>query len=652
MHSVKYNDTVHLNLRLAFCFLIMVSGLSTGLGQRIPKNVPTNNYPNRPVPGTEFGNPEAVLDSLQELAERDSFVASYFLISDVFRKYKLKDTASLTANMWYDKAGNPYHLRGNLGNNGSPSFSYVFTPGNSTGFNTGFRQYEQYKIHQDSIRFYNSNRPMADLHFSPIMGSQQNFAVGATFARQFSDGVAVSTTFNRINQEGFYTNTFTKGTNLGIAFRKEWTNSRIISFVSMTSNVHDDKINGGVTTDSLYKLQNYNFRTRIPVFLTGAAHRYDEKSISMINLYRLGDSIKSENDVYIRHSLTYDYEKYKFFDSTSENRMSFYGEGFAFDERGLRMFFGVNKVKNSFSISGQYKNKYKGTAGILHEIITIRNDIESNLRNDITAFANGEIELSKIFQINFQGRLGMGSNVGKFDLNGNTNISIGKWASLNFGARVFNLESPYMYQNLTINGRTIYSNDRLNQAGLALYGILEVPITKTKISLTQNVTDNAVFWDSLALPVVVNGGLIHAVAKIDQVFRWKFLHSEHFAIYQTFNSSLVRLPNWYSYHNLYWRSRVFKKILDLKLGGEHFFVPSFKGLDYSPVTGQFINRGRDVPFFSQTNVFLQGKVSNFHIFVKVENLRQYIDGTVQYQTGTYPQLDGRIRVGLRWLLLD
>lgn len=649
---MKNPKVVRLKLKVAFSFLIVLNFLTIGFGQRIPRNVPTNNYPNQPIPGTEFGNPEEVLDSIREEVQRDSFVASYFLISDVFKKFKLKDTASTTSNMWYDKAGNPHHLRGNLGNNGSPSFSLVFTPGHSTGFNTGFRQYEQYKIHQDSFQFYNSNRPMADLNFSPIWGNQQNFAVGATFARSFSDGVALSTTFARINQEGFYTNSFTRGTNLGIAIRKEWTNSRITSFVSMTSNVHDDRINGGVTTDSLYNKPNYNFRTRIPVFLSGAAQRYDEKSISLINLYRLGDSLASENDIYLRHSISYDYEKYKFFDSTSENRMDFYGEGFAFDERGLRMFFGVNKIKNNFSISGQYKNKYRGTLGILHELITIRNDIDRSLRNDLTAFANGEIVLSKIFQINLNGRLGLGSNVGKFDFNGNSTVNIGKWAALNFGARLYNLETPYIYSNLNVNGRNILNNQRLNQAGISLFGHLDVPLTKTRISITQNVVDNIIFWDSLALPILVDGAFIHAVAKIDQRFKWRFLHSEHFAVYQTFSSPLARLPNWYSYHNLYWRGRLFKKILDLKLGGEHFFVPSFSGLDYSPVTGQFINRGPDIPFFSQTNLFLQGKVSNFHIFVKVENLQHYIEGRVQYQTGTYPQLDGRIRIGLRWLLLD
>ena len=621
-------------------------------GQGIPRNVPTNRYPNQPVPGTEFGNPESVLDSLQAFVLKDSFVSTYFLMSDIQKKNKFTDTTLTTANMWYDKAGNPYQLRGNLGNNGSPSYSLIYDPGRSTGFNTGLRQYEQYKIHQDSLRFYNSNRPMADLHFSPIWGTQQNFAVGATFARQFSDGVAISTSFNRINQEGFYTNTFTKGTNLAMAIRKEWANSRITTFVSMTSNIHDDRINGGVTTDTLFQKQNFNFRTRIPVFLEGASHRMEEKSYSLTNLYRLGDSIATENDVFIRHSISYETNKFRFFDSTSENRTAFYGDQLAFDDRGLRMFFGVNKINNTFSIAGKYKNKYKGNLGITHEFISITNDTEDASRNDITAFAAGEIKFSNFLMLNVNGRLGLGTNVGKFDFDGSTQMNLGRWAGLNFGARLYNLESPHIFNTLHVNGRNIYSNQRLNQTGISVYGTLSVPKTGTQISITQNVINNAIFWDSLSLPVIVDGGLVQLTGKVSQNFRLGHFYSEHFVVYQAYNSSLVRLPEWYSYHNLYWRSRLFRKILDLKVGGEHFFIPSFRGLDYSPVTGQFINKGENIPFFSQTNVFLQGKVSNFRIFVKVENLQQYLNGTVQYQTGTYPQLDGRIRIGLRWLLLD
>jgi hypothetical protein len=622
------------------------------MGQRIPTNVPTNPYPNQPIPGTEFGNPEAVQDSIEEFFERDSFVGSYYYINNFNTHYKYTDTTLRTTSMWYDKANNPYHLRANLGNNGSASIPMVFDVGQSVGFNTGFRQYEQYKIHQDSFKFYNSNRPMADLTFSPILGSQQNFTVGANYAQKFSDGFSVSINFHRINQEGFYTNSFTKATNFGIAIRKEWDQSRFTSFVSMTSNVHDDEINGGVTTDSLFTLANYNFRTRIPVFLSGANHRYDEKSISLVNYYRLGDSIASENDFYLKHNLSYDYEKYKFFDTTSIDRTDYYGEQYAFDERGLRMFLSVNKVKNSFAILGQYKQKYSGQIGILHELITINNDVTQSFRNDITAFGLGKIDISKTLQLNVHARIGLGSNIGKFDIDGNTNINVGKWANLNLGARFYNLESPYVYSNFMINGQNIFQNERINQTGLNLFGTLHIPLTKTTIRVAQNVSNNAIIWDSLSRPVIIDGGLVQLSSKISQDFRWRFLHSEHFAMLQAYNSDLIRLPTWYSYHNFYIRTKVFRKILDLKVGGEHLFIPSYKGLNYSPVIGQFINSDIIIPQFSQTNAFLQGKISNFQIFIKVENLQQYINGKVQYQIGQFPHLDGRLRLGIRWLLLD
>ncbi len=635
-------------------FLLLFLNLAhfSAIGQGRPRNIPTNPYPNTPVAGTEFGNPENVIDSLEEYYERDSFIVSYYYASSFRNIYPYTDSTFSTQNMWYDKANNPYNFRLNLGNNGSASIPAIYDIGNSTGFNTGFRQYDQYKIIHDSLKFYNSNRPMADLSFSPIMGSQENFTVGANYAQNYSDGFSLSVNFHRINQEGFYENSTTKSTNLGIAIRKNWNESRFTSFISMTSNVNEDLTNGGVTSDSLLNLPNYNFRTRIPVFLSGATNRYDEKSFNLMNYYRLGDTIENQNDFYLLHSLAYDDAQYKFFDKSSEGRNNFYNERFAFDDRGLRMFLGVNKVKNTFAAFGSYKNKFSGQIGVFHEFISIKNDTENNTRNDITAFGIGQLTLFKNFQIKVNARLGLGSNIGKFDINGSSDFAIGRWAKVNFGAKLYNLESPYIYSNFAINGTQIYNNERLNQAGLQIFGALSIPYTNTSVSISQNVMNNAVVWDSISIPLIIEGGLIQAVAKVSQDFHWKGFHSENFGVLQGYNSELIRLPSWYTYHNIYWRGQIFKKILDLKLGAEHMIIPNFKGMNYVPHTGQFVNQDIDIPMFNQTNFFLQGKISKFQIFVKYENLEHALNGQVNFQVGTYPQLDSRIRFGIKWLILD
>jgi hypothetical protein len=251
-----------------------------------------------------------------------------------------------------------------------------------------------------------------------------------------------------------------------------------------------------------------------------------------------------------------------------------------------------------------------------------------------------------------EGRLGMGSNVGSFDLYGGSKLQIGKIGLLSLKARIFNLETPQVYQGIMVNGQNIYNNDHTFTNGISVSGDFNISVTNTKLSFLQSVVNNALVFGSDYKPRLLAGALTQTVGQLEQYLRFRKFHLHSFGVVQSYSSDEIRLPSWYTYHTAYWRARVFRKVLDLKIGADILYIPSYKGMNYFPLLGQFYNQDAITPSLNQSSFYLHGRISTFRFFVRWENVVDYFNSNVDYQIGKYPLLDARMRVGLRWVLLD
>lgn len=635
-------------VRLTCCLILLVYAFTAlSAQQRPPKGIPSKSY------DTGYKEQADSLASLSGLIKRDTLSFQYYHLSDINDSKNYADTSLSSAGLTYDKARNPLNHHASLGNNGSAAMPLTYQVAGGTGFNAGFVQHDVYRISLDSFRFYKVNRPVADLQFTPILGSQQNFIVGANFGQQFKDSSVMSINYHRVSQVGFYANQATKLTNFGLGFGKVSMKGKLSNYLTSISNVNVERTNGGASTDTLFEAENFNFRTRIPVYTSGAATRNENRSIGIHSIYRLGDTIVEASDIVVQHGIFYDHERYKFYDSTSTNRSSIYGGEYAFDDRGLRYFLDVTRIKNSFTILTATNSGIRGRVGIMHELIRFNQELDTKTRNDITAFGNGTIPIGKYFNIYADAKVGLGSNIAKFDINGTTNFKVKSFANLSVAGRLFNLENPYIAQQLVLNNKTIFSNESFAINGLTLRGTLAIPMYGTTITIQQSTVNNALYWDSRALPQKVSGILSQSTINIQQDVSIKAFHLDQVITAQKYSSSNIKLPTWYSYHNLYWTARLFKKVLNLRLGAEAFIIPSYEGVNFSPVVGQFYNANNTIiPSFTQANLYLQGQISNFRVFFKLENVEDYIRPNIDYQVGTNPFFDARMRLGFRWLLLD
>lgn len=592
-------------------------------------------------------------DTLPSYIKRDSFIYDYFTLDNIFKKKVYRDTANTGDLDRYDKAQNGFLPRLFKGNNGSASLPMVLQTGTSAGFITGYTQYEAYRITLDSFKFYQSNRPIADLSFSPIVGSQDNFIVSADYGQQFADGISMSVNYHRVNQKGFYTAQGNKTTNFGFGLKKESMRGKLNTFLIGIVNNSDEAQNGGVAIDTLFNSPNFNFRTRIPVFRSNSISRLEESNLNIINYFRLGDSIVEASDLIVKHKFAIANNRYKFADSTLEGATTYYGSDFWHDDRGIRINNKFFTLTNSFSLFSSSTGGFSGELGISHDYIKIDDDLKAYSRNDITAFAQGVLPIKDLFQLDVNAKLGLGSNIGRFYIDGNALVNFKKWAKLNFGATLFNIEPGNNMKSLVITNKAIFNNDFSNINGLSFYGGMNIPKTSTKVSIKQSVVNNFIYLDDHALPKNLDGILSQTTLTLDQKFKLGAFHNEYRAMIQSYSSSEIRLPSWSVYSTLYWQGKLFRKVLDARVGVERHMLPSYTRVDYSPINGAFYNDGRDLAnSYNYSNAFFTGKISSFRIFVMIENLEDYWSKNIYYQIGSNPMYDNRVRFGIRWLLLD
>ena len=592
-------------------------------------------------------------DTLSGYVERDSFIYDYFTLDNIFKKKVYRDTANTGDLDRYDKSQSGFLPRLFKGNNGSASMPMVLQTGRSAGFNTGYSQYEAYRITLDSFKFYQSNRPIADLSFSPIVGSQDNFIVSADYGQQFADGIAMSVNYHRVNQKGFYVGQGNQTTNIGFGLRKESMKGKLNTFFVGIVNNSDEAQNGGVSIDTLFNRPNFNFRTRIPVFRKNSISRLEERNLNLINYFRLGDSIVEASDIILKHKLGISNNRYKFADSTLEGAVAYYGADFWHDDRGIRINNKFFTLTNSFSLFSAASGGFSGELGVTHDYIKIDDDLIAYSRNDITAFAQGVLPVKNLFQLDLNAKLGLGSNIGRFHVDGSAFVNFKNWAKINFGATLFNVEPGNNMKSLVITNKPIFNNDFSNINGLSFYGSMNIPKTSTVIEFKQSVINNFLYLDDKALPRSLDGILGQTTLTLDQKFKLGAFHNEYRAMIQSYSASEVRLPSWSLYSTLYWQGKLFRKVLDARVGVERHMLPSYTRVDYSPINGAFYNDGRNLATnYNYSNAFFTGKISAFRIFIMIENLEDYWSDKIYYQVGSNPMYDNRIRFGLRWLLLD
>ena len=575
----------------------------------------------------------------------DSSLLKYFTLNDIRTLHEVTDTL-FTDFEKYNPTRDFENGALTLGNLGSSHQKIIYTDNDNINTDPGFHQYDLYKIKIKDFRFYELNRPYNDLYFSPV-GGQRNFLVKAKFSRDFANEVNLSLDFMRINQVGFYNDQNTKSTRFGVGLWKHNAEKGRHTLISFFANNHNEKQNGGITTDTLFGKDLFRLRTAIPTRLSKDTTRHQHFTYSLDNYFdKVGDKYS------VHHQIQYESGYFRYGDhdvSTSEDSLVY--KSYLTDSRGVRYFKGFSKINNTLDLSFIAKS-VDLRIGLLHSYNRYNNNIEINHINDLSAFADMAIRLKNISTFRGHAAIGFGSNAGNLKLRGQLDINPVKNILLKGIIKILRYDPSLLQQKVYITNQLVYDNQFNKLTEIQIGGKLIWTKMDTRLEFKTGIIDNAIAYNSDALPYQLSESVEYVQFKLSHRLKWRFLGIENSVVIQKFTNNVYQLPKFYSIHNAYIQTTMFKKRLLTRMGLLVYIIKNDGALRYMPATGIFYPGGDSIKDYTYSEFYANFKIDRFRLFFKIDNLTDLISKEVHYQITDYPQFDYKMRIGVQWQIRD
>ncbi len=581
--------------------------------------------------------------SLEEATGPDTTILNYYYLSDLTELHTFRDT-SLTYFEDYHPFKNFEKFYLTLGSPNSSHMNAIWDGGNSVFTNLRFDQYQAFSLRPNKFRFFELNRPYNDLSFIPL-GDQNEFQVSAKFSRDFDESINVSIDYLRITNDGEYVLQEGKNTMFSIGFWAKRPNSPHQMLISFYANNHNEQFNGGVSDTSFFNTE-LPIRTNVPVYLSGVDARNQDFEVALDNYF--GDP--SKWNAY--HQVSYRSGYFRYSDQTTRTSLdSVFYEDFLIDERGLRNFQKYKTLKNTVLLGRGGDHIFNIKAGLTHQLQLFDFEYDQPSVNDLSLDGSLGFNISNIY-LKADAKLGLLNIAGNFLINAEAGFRSSKWFEVDAGLKLLRNDPLNQDQHLGLNGALFWENSLNKKFLTEIYGRLYVPKTKTTLSITSLLIDNAIYYDTLANPLQVDESITGLQLMGRQKLGWKWIQTEHIIHYQVFSENLWNLPELMSKHKLFFKFKLFQNNLHFNVGGTFSQFLQDKSIAFQPVTGTFHPVESASPNFQNLDLFLTAKISNFRILFSWDNAIDFVSPNINYHIHTVPQWDNLFRFGVRWIIWD
>ncbi|MFZ1703707.1 MAG: putative porin [Saprospiraceae bacterium] len=542
-----------------------------------------------------------------------------------------------------------------LGNTFSAAYPLLYNKKVNTRFQIGYNQYAPYAFKPNNQVFYISKKPHSEVFFSQF-SNQLNFSAGAKMAIPFKNGWSFSLNYLRVSEQGFYQSHVIKSSNLFVGLKYQTEKDRYTFILGYLNHAHDEENNGGIAL--VEELITRPLRGSITTLLNGAKTRHQERSFSLVQYLTLAGN--DDWKLYIKNNLSFTPSYYKYSHATTSKDTLYYGSLLS-DTRGVRRYTDLNHTSAGFFIYGENTKNLIGSLGLQLDVFNLDNQGFGVKRRDLSLLFQGDVPFFKVLSLQTKGTLGLANNVGNFNAEASLNLNVGTWATLTGGAQIFLSEPTYAQQTLVVNEAIIIDQPFDKSFGTAFSGKLHIPYTNSTISAVQSIETNPIYWRMKNDPI---GNIdIESVQSTDvlsysslrflQNFRIANIQFNHGVFLQIFNENLYNLPTWYSVHQLYWNPKIFKKSLQLSIGGELRLLPEHEGIRYSTLHGQFFADDRQsLPLFPDLDLILNAKVKTFRVSFMIENAGKWLSKSYNFDVIDYPKMDPLLRFSLKWMFYN
>jgi len=579
----------------------------------------------------------------------DSLSTQYFYMDDHGSIYDIDFLEEMPPNAQYD----PVKLETidyiNTGNMGSSAYPLHYSWFSNINFNLGYHQFDVYKKNLSNTKFVRSNVPLTNLGFSPFSG-RENFIVDALFSNAYKEELVLNVDYRRINQNGYFQNQVTKATNVG--FHLHWTpKSSYSALFSMFVNNNSEQQNGGITTDSLFGREFYENLLNIPVFLTDASSRYENRTYILNQFFSITKDSSLIN-IDLHHHFEYENGYFRYFDNTIEESEYDAYPKFVTDDRGLRHYVRFNHLKNNIDFKTNLEDNILLKSGISQNYYKVDDERVEFSVNEISAYGDIHIQLYNRIKLFAKTQLGLVSNNGNLSFESRLLLDLPGSNLLSGGFNFSRYASSYIQRNLSITQTQVWSNDFEKQVESEFWASIFFKRLKTKITGSQMLLDNKIYLVSDQSYFQNSDVLSLSKLIIENKIDYGMFHLENTVLLQTFSENVFNFPSLWAKNIFYVNLSLFGNIVDTNLGIESRMTPARKARFYHPILSDFYSTNEDTDFYPDFSLFGVFDVDDFRIFLRAENFSQLFNKDLEYHYLGYPQNEYKLRFGFRWLLTN
>lgn len=549
------------------------------------------------------------------------------------------------------------------GNPGLASQSLVFNPFKKPGWQSGQNNFELSTKRPDEILYYNTRKRFTEISY--ILGAKGEQLLNLKHSQNINSLWNAGFDVEKINTDGYLFKQATDVTNYDLFTWYHSRNKKYLVFLSFLSNQTSVQENGGIKKDELYDKTNEISMELIPVNLSDAKNKINNKNIHLTQIFNfgkyfsLGDSVKKPIFLptqRLSHSSSFDRSSYLYLDN---NPSAFYNH-YYYSPLITKDSIHIDEMKNEirWALLGRKKDSsfseiFKMDLFAEHRLIRYS---QRDFNSLITNFSSGlqlhglsnKLSWNAIFIWNF-----LGYNKG--DFTENTDVKYSPNSKNTFGLHLNSQShSPeYVYNQYYSNNFT-WSKlwEKVNIQNLGIFYISRKYNIEIKAEFYSIM--NYTYFGADTLPTQFTNQIHFYAIELSKDFKWKALNFNNKVWYQyNDNRNVLTVPRFMDLHSLFWELHLFKKALKAQIGMDLRFFGAWYGDAYMPATRQFYRQNeKKIGKYPLMDVFFNFRIKSANLFLKIENVNAGFPFKNYYLLPHNPYPSRAFKFGIIWRFFD
>ncbi len=600
-----------LKTTLGWCFILLCCVAEVG-AQQVKENIPN-----------------------KALKELKTFDALSFNLDTIFSKGV--DSALFTVHQ-YALGCSFNDLRGNIGRNGSSSFSFLIDKRFNNSLKTGIDGWEAIKTMSEGD-FFRSQIPITRLKFVAGSGNEQTLHFFHT--QDLGENANLSIQYNTISNQGFYANQNTSNRDFIASLSASTPNKKFGFLAKVWSGRALQSENGGVA-DSAFLISKSNLPLLSQsINISDAKARFSNHGFDLHQFLKL-----NKESLTLHHRVLVQKNVFSYTSQTPKGNQNYFQNYFldSLKTGDTTQYMGLNTTlslqyqpKNAdfkVEVYGGYRNRNSSYFGAAKNF----ENTFAGVNASVDLFPNGRLSTASEYTFSGYGKTGIRQEVA---FNYSKNI-------------VFNLIGFYYNEAQALLYQYAYGNHFKwdnNFSNEKRSGVkLSVKKSFFDIEAITQIQNGIVVFTGLDKPIQSVEIVSSSRATIGLTLDYKSLGFRTKTGFQSTNNAfLVRVPSVYTFSSLYWQHK-FKAGWKLLLGSDFMYTTAYRSLGYNPALGIFTNTQSDFASGNWPKLDTYGiiQVKQTKIFVKLENALKPIFNRDFAYVWPYPQPGMLFRFGLEW----